>query len=128
MALAYSFWRLVRNTISEMEVQGNKNTITSDYDSNLPEEKQWDKFKEMTKWNDINIGIPTLFNFYHGLELYMKGLIEIGGLECKNDGHKLKALFETIKCNEDKFSPEILKLLKKISLIIFMRGIGLFHF
>lgn len=113
ISLAYNFWKLVRNAISEMEKQGNKSLISSNYDENQTYKEEWKKYDEKTNWNDKNIGVPTLFNFYHGLELYMKGLLDIVGLNIGNKGHNLKDLYGLIKSHEEKFSPEIMELLKK---------------
>lgn len=113
ISLAYNFWKLVRNAISEMEDQGNKSLILSNYDEGKTDKERWKEYEEKTNWNDNNIGVPTLFNFYHGLELYMKGLLDLVGLKSENKGHKLKALYELIKSHKEKFSPEIMELLKK---------------
>jgi hypothetical protein len=50
-----------------MNKQGNKTMIFMDGD--LSEEDSDLEFNEGTKWNDLNIGIPILFNFFHGIEL-----------------------------------------------------------
>jgi len=46
---------------------------------------------EATKWSDLNISIPLLFNFYHGLELTLKGFLIIKGGKFKSS-HKLSVL------------------------------------
>lgn len=64
-----------------MGKQGNKKLIMSLYDPNETDEQSRQNYYQKTKWNDFNIGVPILFNFYHGLELCMKGLLqEIGKL------------------------------------------------
>ena len=85
---SYNFWTLTRNSIEEMERQGNKNYVVSEYSESVTEKESWQIFELQTKWNDQNIGIPILFNFYHGLELYMKGLLEMKKIsfEKKNAG------------------------------------------
>jgi len=35
------------------------------------------EYEEMTKWSDFSIGIPVLFNFFHGVELLLKGFIAL---------------------------------------------------
>jgi hypothetical protein len=105
LPMAFTFWNLVRNAVEEMEKQGNKNCIVSDYKDQID-------FKELTKWNDQNIGIPLLFNFYHGLELYMKGLLEVQEIEIKAN-HNLKDLYQEVKSNETVYTKEIINLLKE---------------
>lgn len=113
ISLAYNFWTLVRNSISEMEKQKNQHLVTSDYNEIETESEIWGRYYQKTNWNDNNIGVPILFNFYHGLKLYLKGLLEVAELEYEDRNHKLKSLFEIIKNNEVIFTPEIIGLLKK---------------
>ena len=71
--LGYNFLQVVVNSIEEMEKQSNANVIFSySYDS---DEQGWLDYEKKTRWNDNNIGIPILFNFFHGVELVLKGLI-----------------------------------------------------
>ena len=46
-------------------------------------------------WTDYYLAIPVLFNFYHGLELYFKGLIIVEGVNIQN--HKLTELMAKVK-------------------------------
>jgi len=73
IGLGYNFLQLTINSIEELENQGNKNLLF--LDGNLSEDESWLKYDQQTKWNDNNIAIPVLFNFYHGIELVLKGLI-----------------------------------------------------
>ena len=93
-----------------MELQGNRTTIISKSDG---ERDNWDKYEELTRWNDFNIGVPILFNFYHGLELMLKGLIlECGGnLEAKN--HKLSNLLGKLKSSESPPSDGVIQIFDK---------------
>lgn len=113
ISLAYNFWALTRNSIEEMEKQGNKNYITSEYSESITEKQSWKNYELLTNWNDQNIGIPVLFNFYHGLELFMKGLLEMKEISLESTNHNLKLLFEKIKLNEKLYSKELISLLKK---------------
>jgi len=71
--------------------------------------KNLDKeYEKATYWSDHNIAIPVLFNFYHGIELILKGLIQLSGEKPK--GHKLKELFD--KALNLYGSVEFLKVLK----------------
>jgi hypothetical protein len=110
---SYNFWTLTRNSIEEMERQGNKNYVVSEYSERVTEKESWQNFELQTKWNDQNIGIPILFNFYHGLELYMKGLLEMKKISFEKKRHNLKLLFELIKTNENLYSIELISLLEK---------------
>jgi hypothetical protein len=109
IGLAYNFWSLTRNSIDEMEKQGNAVAIFS---TNLNESDSWQNYELKTKWNDNNIGVPILFNFYHGLELYMKGLLELKNIEVAST-HNLKSLFETKKANETLYSEPLVSLLSQ---------------
>ena len=91
---SYNFWSLTRNSIEEMEKQGNKTIIVSEYSENITEKQSWKNYELLTNWNDQNIGIPVLFNFYHGLELFMKGLLEIKRITFETSKHNLKSLYE----------------------------------
>jgi hypothetical protein len=110
IGLAYQFWNLVIESINEMEKLENKSLIISKKDLSLSEKVSWKKYKEQTKWNDFNIGVPVLFNYYHGLELFMKGLLqEIGKLPDKNN-HNLTDYHKVIKENEIEFTEELVDL------------------
>jgi hypothetical protein len=51
------------------------------------------EFERKTKWNDVNMVIPLLFNFYHGLELMLKGFVLFSeGGNVKLD-HKITELY-----------------------------------
>lgn len=110
ISLAYNYWQLVRNSIEEMEFQGNKNLIISVFNKEAGD--NWEFYEEKTKWNDNNIGIPILFNFYHGLELFMKGLLELKKINFDTN-HNLHQLYQTIKNNEQVYDKEIVNRLKK---------------
>jgi hypothetical protein len=73
---ALSFWKvglqyfmLVENVTQEVEAAGNKLAVVSD--QNLSPQE----YVEKTRWSDFRIVIPTLFCFYHGLELLLKGFL-----------------------------------------------------
>ena len=110
---SYNFWSLTRNSIEEMEKQGKKTIIVSEYSENITEKQSWKNYELLTNWNDQNIGIPVLFNFYHGLELFMKGLLEIKRITFETSKHNLKSLYEKLKNNEELYSAELISLLKK---------------
>jgi hypothetical protein len=95
IGLAYQFFNLTREAINEMVKQGNYTMNISDPQPD--EEQSWKTYEEQTRWNDFNIGVPILFNFYHGLELFMKGLLQELGNEEKMTSHKLTDLESRLK-------------------------------
>jgi len=76
---ALSFWQvsfqyldLSENVAKLISESGNKWVfIQEGWDANRLEEEH----REATKWSDYNQGIPVIFNFYHGLEVLLKGFL-----------------------------------------------------
>lgn len=66
--LAGDFLNLVEAGVGELVDKGNLWVVTGD--SSVSK-----KYDELTKWSDHRIGVPLLFNFYHGLELILKGFL-----------------------------------------------------
>jgi HEPN domain-containing protein len=95
ISLGYNFLQLTINSIDEMEKQGNKSTILSS--GRLNREDSWKKYEELTNWNDHNIAIPVLFNFYHGVELVLKGLYLESGHETLAKTHRLSELLQKLE-------------------------------
>lgn len=62
-----------------------------------------DKFQDRIAWSDHIVGVPTLFNFYHGIELMLKGTLQFKGSE--GTGHKLTALVDELESflSDDEF-------------------------
>lgn len=88
--LAHTFLKSAKFTASRIAAGGNANFIVSD--TPLTE----DEYDEMTEANDRNLAVPTLYSFYHGLELLLKGaLVADGRLVRRN--HDLDKLFEKFK-------------------------------
>ena len=114
LGLSYQFWTLTKESINEMEKQGNEKLIISLYDSNQTDQESHENYYQKTKWNDFNIGVPILFNFYHGLELCMKGLLQEVGIKPTNKTHKLNGYFKLIKGNKSLFIPEIITSIGKV--------------
>lgn len=79
----------------------------------MTETEKWKVYEEKTRWNDFNIGVPVLFNYYHGLELLMKGLLQEVNVIPKKKNHKLTDYFNQIVENESKFSSLIIESLGK---------------
>jgi len=94
---AVGFWKigiqylhLVQAVSNENNKQGNQLFITSD--APLTEKE----YSEQTKWSDHNLVIPLLFNFYHGLEVLLKGFLASQGVSFKSS-HKLSTLLLNFK-------------------------------
>ena len=68
----------------------NKKFVISEY------EITEDEYKENTKYSDFNIIIPVLFNYYHGLELIIKGALEQVG-KLGRDRHDIISLSNRLK-------------------------------
>jgi hypothetical protein len=69
LGMGFDFLGLVENSLTEVINQGNLHLIISD------EPITNDIYFEKTKWSDFRIFIPVLYNFYHAVELIMKGLL-----------------------------------------------------
>jgi hypothetical protein len=112
ITLGYNFLQLTINSIEEMEKQGNHHTILSKGHSS--EKESWDNYEEKTKWNDNNIALPVLFNFYHGIELIIKGLIlELTSLKLQKK-HTLTILLSTFEKSENALEHNLQTVLKEI--------------
>jgi len=69
LTLGLTYLRLASNVFQETIKQGNNWMLV------LDEPIIDESYDEATKWSDFNIIEPTLFDFYHGLELIMKGIL-----------------------------------------------------
>lgn len=63
------YWKLSQGVCEHIIRNQNKYMLVSDQDID------WKEYERKTKWNDVNMVIPLLFNVYHGLELMLKGFI-----------------------------------------------------
>ena len=93
-----------------MELQGNRTMIITDADG---EKSNSDKYEQQTRWSDFNIGVPILFNFYHGLELMLKGLILEYGQSLESKDHKLSQLLIKLKSGDSVPSDKIIQIFEK---------------
>lgn len=93
--LAHNFWQLTLNVANEVIIRENPSSMS--YQGwGTPTDDEYDEYDEHVKWSDINIIEPTLFNFYHGIELSLKALISAKGINIKKD-HKLSSLLKKVK-------------------------------
>jgi uncharacterized protein YfkK (UPF0435 family) len=99
--------------VEQMQTSGNKWSIPSDVNENESQEEEEKRLNEIFKRNDNNIGIPVMFNFYHGLELFMKGLLEQEDISLDKTNHNLKDLYKIIKENESRYPVSLIQVLKR---------------
>ena len=70
--VAFQYLDLSENVSRLIAESGNKWCVIQD---GFDEEAMLENYRESTKWTDYNMGIPVLFNFYHGIELLLKGFV-----------------------------------------------------
>ena len=85
--IGIQYLHIVESVARETIQQNNKWTVVAD------EDISWEKYDSQTKWSDHNLIIPLLFDFYHGVEVLLKGFL-IAKAELKNRNHKLSSLLE----------------------------------
>ncbi len=93
MSQSIDFLLLTEAVFEETLKQGNRHIIGSFL--------RVENYHEQTKWSDFNVIFPTLFIFYHGIELMMKGLLLLFGRELKHS-HKLTELYAELKLINQK--------------------------
>lgn len=91
--IGFQYLHLVEITTAETIRQGNTHVIITDIrDGELTPEA----YKKQTQWSDFEIILPVLFNFYHGIEVVLKGFL-IAADKPVHTNHKLS---ELINCFE----------------------------
>lgn len=75
----------------------------------MPTDEEYD---EITKWSDFHISNPILFNFYHGLELLLKGFLALKENYILKPMHNTEKLFKEFKKNYGK-EEKIISILDK---------------
>lgn len=113
LTLSLKYLYLVKNVLSENVKQGNSYIITSD------ERITTEEYDEMTKWSDFNISNPILFNFYHGLELLLKGFLLLRNDYIFEPRHNIRKLFKDFK-EEYNGKQNIISILGKYLMIDLM--------
>jgi hypothetical protein len=111
ITLAYNYLQLAKEAINEMEKQGNQTLIISGKRDD--DDDGWNDYERNTRWNDSNIGVPVLFNFYHGLELFMKGLQFRVSSASKSNDHNLQDLYRDLVNPEYHIPKKLILLFKK---------------
>lgn len=112
IAFSQIYFQLTRNCLEELAKSGNSNYLRTKFDENISQEESNLALKEKTKWSDYNVIQPILFNFYHSLELLMKGIIVLKNENSKDNRHNLEKLFLIISKIELKSSVMLEKLEK----------------
>ena len=90
MALSFcetgrQYLNLADAAANEIFLQGNPCGLVSD------EPISPERFAEETKWADHNLCLPILFNFYHGIEVLMKGILRFKSIV--NNTHESRSEF-----------------------------------
>ena len=93
LSLAIDYLHLIENVLKETVKQGNLHMLISD------KHVTQDEYMDKTKWSDFHILVPILFNFYHGLELLMKGLCLLTDDKKFKPIHNIEELLECIRDN-----------------------------
>ena len=96
--LSENFLDMVRIIFTESIKQGNR--TYSIQSANQPKLEKEIEHRNQTKWSDEKILIPVLFNFFHGLELLLKGFKYIENPPIKgeqNIKHDIKSLMSTFE-------------------------------
>ena len=83
--IGLQYLHLVEAVIAETVAQRNAHVVVSD------EEISWDQYERDTKWADHRIVIPVLFDFYHGIEVILKGFLVAAGAPLDTN-HRLSQL------------------------------------
>lgn len=83
--IGIQYLHLVEITASETIQQGNQFVIISTNELTL------EQYDSQTKWSDHQIVVPLLFDFYHGIEVLLKGFLASNGV-LKANNHKLSSL------------------------------------
>ncbi len=89
---SFYYIKLVEAVANEIVLHGNKYIIISDRPIS-PED-----YDEETKWSDHNISLPLLYNFYHGLELLLKGFVLLNDTtQNPKLDHRIEQLLDNFK-------------------------------
>jgi hypothetical protein len=93
-SLSDNFFQLVENVLTQTIIHKNVDSYFGE-----PRDDIREHYREITKWSDFRIFIPVLFNFFHGIELLLKGANYKLVLTQKQQHHKLSFLYSEFKTN-----------------------------
>lgn len=88
LGTSIQFLRLVESVLEETLKKKNIHAYFGDEITDV-------EFDNLTRWSDFNVIRPVLFNFYHGIELLIKGILLISNPKYKLD-HNLEQLWSEI--------------------------------
>jgi len=88
LRIGLQYFHLVKNCIDETIKVENNWVIVTDNEHNI----DWEQYDIDTKWSDFNIVIPIIFDYYHGIEVVMKGFLLANNPCISNTKHKLSGL------------------------------------
>ena len=77
--------------IAEQVVNMRNKSVATWWGERTPQEEA-EEFDRQTKWSDATVVEPLLFNFYHGLELLLKGFVLLESVPDPN--HRLTHLLK----------------------------------
>jgi len=83
-SLSDNFFQLVENVLTETIIHKNVDSYFGE-----PRDEIREHYRQLTKWSDFRIFIPILFNFFHGIELLLKGANYKVGFPLKEPNHRL---------------------------------------
>lgn len=83
--IGIQYLHLAQHVAGLIVENGNKMVVFSDKE--ITEEI----YEKETRWADHNLALPLFFNFYHGLEVMLKGFLLAKGMNI-NHSHKLSEL------------------------------------
>lgn len=105
LTVAEKYLKLVKNVLLETIRHDNRHVVAR-------KSMSWEGYDEETKWNDFNVLIPVLFNFYHGIELLLKGLLRFTDNYDLQAHHDAQELLKDFK-NHFEGEKELTKTLEK---------------
>lgn len=88
--IGLQYLHLVEAVITETVKQRNAHVVVS------KQEIHWDEYQRETRWSDHRLIIPVLFDFYHGIEIILKGFLVAAGSPPETN-HKLSQLIATFE-------------------------------
>ncbi len=94
--LAFKFFNSAEALASLINESGNVHILIEDVTDQIDKSISIENYNQKTKFSDHNLAEPVIYNFYHGIELLMKGAIFSKGSTIKK-GHDLKKIFEEFK-------------------------------
>lgn len=93
LSLGLKYLHLTK-VIAEQIIQNQNRIVATWWGEKSPEEEE-DELNCQTKWSDIRLVEPFLFNLFHGLELLLKGFVLFKQEGSTKLDHKLTILFHS---------------------------------